>query len=84
MANYDIRFCDFCQSAILAGQRWVREKIYDPRCEKQDSAYRRFHAEPFDGQALSCWEKRQMDREAARTALSGQNISQPQAARLAA
>jgi hypothetical protein len=22
--------CDYCRSSIFSGQRWVREKIYDP------------------------------------------------------
>lgn len=30
MIGYDVRFCDYCRCSIVAGQRWVREKIYDP------------------------------------------------------
>jgi hypothetical protein len=83
MIGYDVRLCDFCQSAVLAGQRWVRKKIYNPHSGNQEPAYRHFHAEPFDGQVLSCWEKRQMEGEAARTAINGQNAGQLQAATLA-
>jgi len=59
--------CDYCRSSIVSGQRWVREKIYDPAHNGCDPRYRRYHAEPFAGQQASCWEKREMEREIART-----------------
>jgi NMD protein affecting ribosome stability and mRNA decay len=68
MILYDVKYCDTCQSSIATGQRWVREKIYNPRSNNQEPAYHHFHAEPFDGQEASCWEKHQMEREIARTA----------------
>jgi NMD protein affecting ribosome stability and mRNA decay len=68
MIVYDVKYCDNCQSSIAAGQRWVREKIYNPRSDSQELAYHHFHAEPFGGQEASCWEKHQMGREIARTA----------------
>ena len=60
--------CDYCRSSIVSGQRWVREKIYDPTHDGCDPRYRRYHAEPFAGQQASCWEKREMEREIARSA----------------
>jgi len=71
MIGCDVRFCDHCQCSIVAGQRWVREKMYDPRSTNQDWAYRHFHAGLFGGQELSCWEKYWTEREIARTARIG-------------
>jgi hypothetical protein len=34
----------------IAGQRWVREKIYDSALNGRDPSYQRYHAEPFAGQ----------------------------------
>jgi len=68
MFVYNVKSCDYCQSPIAAGQRWVREKIYNPRPNGQDPSYHHFHAEPFGGQEGSCWEKHQMDGEIARIA----------------
>jgi hypothetical protein len=58
--------CAFCLSPIVSGQRWVREKIYDPALNGREPSYRRYHAEPFTGQEGSCWEKHQMEEEIAR------------------
>ena len=58
--------CAYCRSAIAPGQRWVREKIYEP-APNRDPNYHRFHAEPFAGDGASCWEKQQLEREIART-----------------
>jgi hypothetical protein len=55
--------CDYCHSSIISGQRWVREKIYDPSLNGGDSRYHRYHAEPFAEQQASCWEKHQMEKE---------------------
>src|SRR6267142_4971568 len=55
--------CDYCRSAIFSGQRWVREKIYDPALNGRDPSYHHYHAEPFAGQEASCWEKHQMEIE---------------------
>ena len=60
--------CDYCRSSIVSGQRWVREKIYDPALNGRDPSYHRYHAEPFATQQESCWEKHQLEREMARTA----------------
>jgi hypothetical protein len=70
MIVFNVKSCDYCQSSIALGQRWVREKIYDPHSNGQDPAYYHFHAEPFDEQEGSCWEKHQMEREIARTAVT--------------
>ena len=58
--------CDYCRSSIVSGQRWVREKIYDPALNGRAPGYHRYHAELFPGQETSCWEKHQMEREIAR------------------
>jgi hypothetical protein len=67
MSIDEVKSCNYCQSSIGPGQRWVREKIYDPN--RQDPAYRHFHAESCDGEGGSCWEKYQTEREIARTAV---------------
>jgi hypothetical protein len=59
--------CDYCRSSIASGQRWVREKIYDPALNGRDPSYHRYHSEPFAVLEGSCWEKHLMDREIART-----------------
>ena len=59
--------CAHCQSPIVAGQRWVREKIYDPALVVGSTTIVRNHSEPFTGQEESCWEKHQMEQEIART-----------------
>jgi len=61
------RQCAYCRSSIVSGQRWVREKIYDPALNGRDPSYHRYHAEPFAGQEGSCWEKHQMEQEMAQT-----------------
>lgn len=76
MIGYDVRFCNYCQHSIVEGQRWVREKIYDPRLTGQDAAYRHFHVEPFEGREVSCWERHSMEREIARTAAAGGTVGQ--------
>jgi hypothetical protein len=53
--------CAYCRSPIVSGQRWVREKIYDPALNGRDPSYHSYHAEPFAGQEASCWEKHQME-----------------------
>jgi hypothetical protein len=60
--------CDYCRSSIVPGQRWVREKIYDPALNGRDPSYHRYHAELIATQQESCWEKHQLEREMARTA----------------
>ena len=58
--------CDYCRSSIFSGQRWVREKIYDPALNGRNPSYHCYHADPFAGQQRSCWEKHEMERESAR------------------
>jgi hypothetical protein len=58
--------CDYCRSPIASGQRWVREKIYDPGLNSLRPSYHCYHAEPFEGQQGSCWEKHEMERETVR------------------
>jgi hypothetical protein len=60
--------CGYCRSSIGFGQRWVREKVYDPAPPHgREPAYQRYHAEVFPGEQLSCWEKHQLQLEIART-----------------
>jgi hypothetical protein len=59
--------CAYCRSSILSGQRWVREKTYNPSLDGQDASYVRYHAELFAGEEASCWEKHLMEQEIART-----------------
>jgi len=49
--------CAYCGETIEPGQRWVREKIYEPASLDGPPNYRRYHVELFAGQQLSCWEK---------------------------
>lgn len=62
-----VRHCDFCHSSIVEGQRWVRQKIYSGGSTDEAPRYRHYHAEPFDSQSESCWEK-QLERDIARAA----------------
>ena len=59
--------CAYCLSPIVSEQRWVREKIYEPSTGN-GPRYRRYHADLFADEELSCWEKRVMELEIARTA----------------
>jgi len=55
--------CAFCRLPIESEQRWVREKIYEPTQNGRDPSYRRYHADLFGGQQVSCWEKHQMEQD---------------------
>jgi hypothetical protein len=67
-AAFTPRECAYCRWPIASGQRWVREKIYEP-FTGDGPHYHRYHSDLFEGEELSCWEKREMERENARTAL---------------
>jgi ferredoxin len=56
--------CGYCRCTILTGERWVREKIYEPLTEDAPR-YLRYHADLFGDEALSCWEKHQMQQHVA-------------------
>jgi hypothetical protein len=58
--------CAYCRASIASAERWVREKIYEPTLVGNDPRYRRYHAELFAGEELSCWEKHQMELEMTR------------------
>jgi hypothetical protein len=60
--------CAHCATEIEAGQRWVREKVYEPAPAGRESRYRRYHAELFEGQELSCWERHLLQPDSARLA----------------
>lgn len=47
--------CAYCLSPIVSEQRW--EKIYEPSTGN-GPRYRRYHADLFADEELSCWEKR--------------------------
>jgi hypothetical protein len=71
MAAYDANECGYCRFSVVQGQRWVREKVYDPTSQTgREPIYQRFHAEIFAGETLSCWEKHQTDQESARISRS--------------
>lgn len=61
--------CSYCRAPIPTGERWVREKIYEP-FTSHDPRYRRYHADLFEGEELSCWEKHEMELDTARTVAS--------------
>ncbi len=68
MSVYNVKYCNYCRASIVDGQRWVRQKLYDPNPDRRDANYHHYHAEPFAGQSESCWEKHQLEREVARIA----------------
>jgi hypothetical protein len=37
--------CAQCAAEIEAGQRWVREKVYEPALAGREPRYRRYHVE---------------------------------------
>jgi hypothetical protein len=57
MVTSGTNICAHCAAEIEEGQRWVREKIYEPALAGREPRYRRYHAELFYGQELSCWER---------------------------
>ncbi len=65
--------CAYCLSSIVSGQQWVRQKIYEPSADN-GPRYRRYHADLFAGEELSCWEKRALELEIARTARTGVRV----------
>lgn len=67
MIGYSAEQCDYCHSSIISGQRWVREKIYDPALNGREPNYHSYHAEPISEREGSCWEKHEMEREVFRT-----------------
>jgi len=54
--------CSYCQSPIAPGERWVREKVFDS-LTAGDAHYRRYHADLYGDDVLSCWEKHQVEKE---------------------
>jgi hypothetical protein len=62
------RECAYCGALIASGQPWVREKIHEP-FTADGPRYRRYHADLFAGEELSCWEKHELERENTRIAL---------------
>jgi hypothetical protein len=60
--------CAHCATEIEAGQRWVREKVYEPALAGREPQYRRYHAELFDRQELTCWVRHLLQPDSARLA----------------
>lgn len=72
-AAFTAHECAYCGSSIVSGDRWVREKIYETSTG-DGPRYRRYHADLFAEQELSCWEKHQLELEIARTARTAARI----------
>jgi len=72
-AAFTLHECASCLSPIPSGQRWVREKIYEP-CSHNVPRYRRYHADLLGDEELSCWEKHQMELKITRTARTAMPI----------
>lgn len=64
IAAFSSQECAYCRSSILSGERWVREKIYEPLTDDAPR-YLRYHADLFADENLSCWEKHQMQQQSA-------------------
>ena len=62
IASYT-RECAYCGAPLEQGERWVREKVYEPALVEGVPNYRRYHADLFNGQELSCWEKHLVETE---------------------
>jgi NMD protein affecting ribosome stability and mRNA decay len=60
--------CTHCGAEIETGQRWVREKVYEPALAGREPQYRRYHAEPFDRQELSRRERHGLQADSGRLA----------------
>ena len=58
--------CSYCGSTIEPGERWVREKIFEPTLNAREPRYHRYHADVSDGQEVSCWEKHIVEKEIVR------------------
>ena len=58
--------CVYCGSRIEPGERWVRQKIYEPTLNGREPRYHRYHADLFDEQEVSCWEKHLVEQEIVR------------------
>jgi hypothetical protein len=58
--------CAKCHSPIVSGERWVREKIYEP-FTAGEPRYRRYHSDLFGEEELSCWEKHQIEQDIRKT-----------------
>jgi len=59
--------CAHCHAGIMPGERWVRVKVYEAMSAGA-TRYRRYHADLFGEEVLSCWEKHQMETEKAERA----------------
>jgi len=66
LAAFRTHECAYCQSPISAGERWVREKVLEP-FRSEAARYRRYHADLFGEEVLSCWEKHQMQQDTQKT-----------------
>ncbi len=66
-AAFSTHACAYCQAPIVSGERWVREKIYESLTGAA-AHYRRYHADLFGEEALSCWEKHLMEQDTAKAA----------------
>lgn len=67
MIIHVVRCCEYCHAAIVEGQRWERRKVYKPGADNEEPGHRHYHADVFEGQSESCWEK-QIELDLGRTA----------------
>ena len=68
MVTSRANLCAHCGEEIETGQRWVREKIYQPAFARREPQYHRYHAELFEGQELSCWERHLLEADSGKLA----------------
>lgn len=74
MTPNNAKLCDYRHSDIAAGQMWVRRKLHGPHAGGLSASYLYFHADPFSGEAESCWEKFEIQRDL--LALNQRNCSE--------
>lgn len=59
--NGHSRSCAFCGSAIVPGERWVRERMRKRVLDMQESGYHYYHIALCGSDEWSCWEKHQLE-----------------------
>jgi hypothetical protein len=65
--NGHSKSCAFCGSAIVPGERWVRERMRKPALDWQDPTFQYYHIALSASDESSCWEKHQLERFASKS-----------------